>query len=131
MGFAGGLDGQDLIASNKFFAGGGTTIRGFGQNEVGPKGPEGNPIGGNSLFIINSELRFPIFNIFDGIGFLDIGNVYPKTENFDPIDTRSSAGFGLRARTPYFLFRADYGIKLDREPGETFGEFFFSIGQAF
>jgi outer membrane protein assembly complex protein YaeT len=131
VGFAGGLDGQDLIASNKFFAGGGTTIRGFGQNEVGPKGPEGNPIGGNSLFIINSELRFPIFNIFDGIGFLDIGNVYPKTENFDPIDTRSSAGFGLRARTPYFLFRADYGIKLDREPGETFGEFFFSIGQAF
>ena len=40
-------------------------------------------------------------------------------------------GFGLRIRTPYFLLRADYGLKLDRKPGEPLGKFFFSIGQAF
>ncbi|MBN2242405.1 MAG: translocation/assembly module TamB domain-containing protein [Acidobacteria bacterium] len=131
VGFAAGLDGQELISSNKFFAGGGTTIRGFGQNEVGPKGPDGNPIGGNAIFMINGELRFPIFSIFDGTGFLDVGNVYPDAGDFDPTDIRASAGFGLRARTPYFLLRADYGVKLDREPGEPAGKFFFSIGQAF
>jgi outer membrane protein assembly complex protein YaeT len=131
VGLAGGLDGQDLIVSDKFFAGGGTTIRGFSQNDVGPKGTENLPVGGNALFIVNGELRFPIFNIFDGVGFLDFGNVYPKINDFDLTDIRSSAGFGLRARTPYFLLRADYGFKLDRKPGESTGNLFFSIGQAF
>lgn len=131
VGIAGGLDGQHILTTDKFFAGGGTTIRGFDQNEVGPRSPEGIPMGGNALFIINSELRFPIFKIVDGVGFLDIGNVYPKIADFDPTDVRASAGFGLRLRTPYFLLRADYGFKLDREPGESQGKLFFSIGQAF
>jgi len=131
MGLAGGLDGQDLIRSDKFFAGGGTTIRGFGQNEAGPRGLDGNPAGGNALFIANGELRFPIFSVFDGVGFLDAGNVYPEIGNFDPSNVRFSSGFGLRVRTPYFLIRADYGFKLDRKPGESSGKFFFSIGQAF
>ncbi|MEJ2111825.1 MAG: POTRA domain-containing protein, partial [Acidobacteriota bacterium] len=100
VGLAGGFDGQDLLESDKFFAGGGTTIRGFSQNTISPLGPEGEPVGGNALFIVNSELRFPIYSIFDGVG-------------------------------PYFLLRADYGLKLDRQPGESKGEFFFSIGQAF
>ena len=81
--------------------------------------------------MINGELRFPIFSIFDGVGFLDLGNVYPKVGDFDPSNVRASSGFGLRMRTPYFLMRADYGAKLDRKPGESAGAFFFSIGQAF
>jgi outer membrane translocation and assembly module TamA len=46
-------------------------------------------------------------------------------------DVRKVGGFGLRIRTPYFLLRADYGMKLDRKPREPLGKFFFSIGQAF
>ena len=42
-----------------------------------------------------------------------------------------SAGLGLRVHTPYFLLRMDYGIKLDRKPGESFGVLYFSIGQSF
>jgi outer membrane protein assembly factor BamA len=38
---------------------------------------------------------------------------------------------GLRLRTPYFLLRLDYGVKLDRRPGEPASRVFFSIGQAF
>lgn len=45
-------------------------------------------------------------------------------------DSIKVGGFGLRIRTPYFLLRADYGMKLDRKPGEPLGKFFFSIGQA-
>lgn len=131
IGLATGFDGQDLILADKFFAGGGTTIRGFGQNEVGPRDGSGAPIGGNALLIVNGELRFPIFSVFDGVGFLDVGNIYPGIRDFDPTNVRASSGFGLRVRTPYFLLRADYGIKLDRKPGESFGKFFFSIGQAF
>jgi outer membrane translocation and assembly module TamA len=70
-------------------------------------------------------------SILDGVGFVDIGNVYDRVRNFDITDLRKTAGFGLRVRTPYFLLRLDYGIKLGRRPEEGFGRFFFSIGQAF
>ena len=130
LGLAGGLGGQSLIQSERFFAGGGTTVRGFGQDEVGPQ-EGGVPVGGNSLFILNNELRFPIKWIFDGVGFVDIGNVYPQVSDFNPIDVRKAAGFGIRVYTPYVMLRADYGIKLDRRTGESYGQFFFSIGQAF
>ena len=46
-------------------------------------------------------------------------------------DLRNTAGVGLRVRTPWFLLRLDYGVKLDRRPDESRGRLFFSIGQAF
>ncbi len=131
IGLAGGLGGQDLIQSERFFAGGGTTIRGFSQDQVGPQAPGGIPLGGNALFIVNNELRFPLYWIFDGVGFLDVGNVYAKLTDFNPTDIRKAAGLGLRIHTPYILLRADYGIKLDRRTGEKLGQFFISVGQAF
>jgi outer membrane protein insertion porin family len=65
------------------------------------------------------------------VGFLDLGNIYSKVSDLSLAGVRKVGGAGLRIRTPYFLLRADYGIKLDRKPGESFGKFFFSIGQAF
>jgi len=131
VGLAHGLGGQDLIPSERFFAGGGTTIRGFQQNRVGPLDALRDPRGGDAVFILNNEIRAPLFHILDGVGFVDIGNVYRHLGDFNPTDVRKSAGLGIRARTPYFLLRLDYGVKLDRRTGERFGQLFFSIGQAF
>ncbi len=131
VGLARGLGGQDVTLSERFFAGGGTTLRGFAQNTLGPKDFLGDPAGGNAVLLINNELRFPLFGIFDGVGFSDIGNVYTKVSDLSFGDIRKVAGAGLRIRTPYFLIRLDYGFKLDRKPGESIGGFFFSIGQAF
>ncbi|MGH9633049.1 MAG: translocation/assembly module TamB domain-containing protein [Bryobacteraceae bacterium] len=131
VGLAGGLGDQVLIPSERFFAGGGTSIRGFEQDGVGPQTESGAALGGGAVFITNHELRFPLFSIFDGVGFMDIGNLYPTISDFDITDLRKVAGFGVRVRTPYFLLRLDYGVKLDRRPDESFGRLFFSIGQAF
>ena len=131
LGLARGLGGQDLVISERFFAGGGTTLRGFAQNTLGPKDFLGEPDGGNAVVLINNELRFPVASIFDGVGFVDIGNAYRRASDFSFGDLRKVAGAGLRIRTPYFLIRLDYGFKLDRQPGESRGGFFFSIGQAF
>jgi outer membrane protein assembly complex protein YaeT len=134
VGLGKGLGGLDLVTSERFFAGGGTSIRGFQQDTVGPTffdEPGEDPTGGDAVFILNNELRFPLISIFDGVGFVDIGNVYKKASDFNPFEVRKAAGVGLRVRTPYFLLRADYGFKLDRKPGESLGAFFFSIGQAF
>jgi len=131
LGLAGGLGGQELIRTERFFAGGGTTLRGFKQNALGPVDFLGEPAGGNAVFILNNELRFPAVSIFDGVGFVDVGNTYSRVADFRLTDLRKTAGAGLRVRTPYFLLRLDYGFKLDRQPGESRGAFFFSIGQAF
>ncbi|MBL8217373.1 MAG: BamA/TamA family outer membrane protein, partial [Bryobacterales bacterium] len=82
--------------------------------------------------VLNEELRFPLFGKrLDGVAFLDVGNVYPTVGAFSLSDLRKTGGFGLRLRTPWFLLRLDYGLKLDRRPGESAGRLFFSIGQAF
>ncbi|MEZ5404165.1 MAG: translocation/assembly module TamB domain-containing protein [Bryobacteraceae bacterium] len=126
-----GIGGQDLIISERFFAGGGGSMRGFAQDTLGPVDFFGDPEGGEAVFITNQEVRFPMFSIFDGVGFVDIGNVYRRAADFSLGDLRKSAGVGLRVRTPYFLLRLDWGFKLDPKPGEERSKFFFSIGQAF
>ena len=111
---------------------GSTTIRGFAQDGVGPRIFDGvSPSGGNALFILNNEIRFPVAGIFDGVAFVDAGNIYDRLSDFRPWSVRKAGGLGIRIRTPYFLIRFDYGIKLDRRPGEALGQPFFSIGQAF
>ena len=83
------------------------------------------------MLVVNNELRFPVSKMFDGVGFVDFGNVYPTVSDFSLANVRSAAGLGVRVRTPWFLLRLDYGFKLDRRPGESVGRLFFSIGQAF
>ena len=123
-----------MISPERFFAGGGTTMRGFEQDMLGPtqtlEDGTVRPYGGEALFLFNNEIRFPIFGILHGVGFVDIGNVYRESPT--SISTmRKSAGIGLRLKIKFIPLRFDYGIKLDRKPGESRGAFFFSIGQAF
>jgi len=98
---------------------------------VGPVAATGEAIGGESLFILNNEIRLPLFSWLDGVGFLDAGNVYAEARDFDPFDLRTAAGLGFRLRFNSLLLRLDYGFKLNRRTGESTGAFFFSIGQAF
>jgi outer membrane translocation and assembly module TamA len=63
--------------------------------------------------------------------FSDVGNVFPRVSDFSFSDLRSTAGVGVRVRTPWFLLRGDYGLLLDMRDGERRGRFYFSIGQAF
>ncbi len=131
IGLSKGLGGQEVITPERFFAGGGTTMRGFRQDRLGPLDENGRPEGGEAMFLLNNEVRLPLFAIFGGVGFVDIGNVYPSVRDFNPFDVRKSAGVGLRVRTGYVVIRADYGVKLDRRTGESRGALFFSIGQAY
>jgi len=111
--------------SEAYFAGGDSTIRGFPRDEVGPAS------GGESMLILNEEFRFPIWSSLKGVVFYDTGNVWKKASGFDLTDLRHVLGGGLRLETPIGPIRLEYGGKLDREPGESSGELFFSIGSAF
>jgi outer membrane protein insertion porin family len=131
VGLATGFGGQEVPLSERFFTGGSTSLRGFEQNTVGPADPTRLPLGGQGLLVVNNEIRFPLLWRIDGVGFVDIGNIYSKVSDFSITDIRKNTGAGLRFRSPWFLVRVDYGVKLDRRTGESFGRFFFSIGQAF
>jgi outer membrane protein assembly complex protein YaeT len=134
LGLTSAFGGNSIISPERFFAGGGTTMRGFEQDRLGPLQtlPDGTarPFGGEALLLFNNELRFPIFGMLHGAGFLDIGNVYPKISDFN-FNVRKSAGIGLRLKIKFIPLRFDYGFKLDRKPGERASAYFFSIGQAF
>ncbi len=132
IGLSDTFDQTIMISSKRFFAGGGNSIRGFERDQVGPYSRYlDRPDGGEALFILNQELRFPIYKGFRGVAFFDAGNVYRYIEDFKPWDLRTSAGVGLRFSSPIGLLRLDYGFNLAPEDREPHAVLFFSIGQAF
>jgi outer membrane protein assembly complex protein YaeT len=131
VGLQKGFNSTGAVLTDRFYAGGGTTIRGFHQDELGPRLANGQPAGGNAVLVLNEEIRYPLFRVFDAVTFVDIGNVFPRVSDFRIKDLRSAGGFGLRIRNPFVVLRFDYGFKFGRRPGESIGAFFFSIGQAF
>ena len=68
----------------RFFAGGGTSLRGFVLNQAGPRDSiTGFPVGGQAMLVLNQEFRFPMRLPFLGTSlggaiFYDGGNVYSR-----------------------------------------------------
>jgi outer membrane protein assembly complex protein YaeT len=106
---------QDLPASERFFAGGDTTVRGFALDRLGTPetiSPSGFPQGGNGEVVLNAELRVAVFKGISGVMFVDAGNVFPTASDLSLIDLRPSTGFGVHYRSPIGLIRVELGINL-------------------
>ncbi|MBI2821886.1 MAG: BamA/TamA family outer membrane protein [Acidobacteria bacterium] len=128
--------------SERFFAGGSTSLRGFRLDQAGPlveKTVTVNgrsekrlvPIGGNALFIWNTEIRFPLLGIVRGAAFFDTGNVFRSLRDLSLTDFSNAVGFGLRLKTPVGPLRIDFGRNLNPPPNFKRNLFFFTIGQTF
>jgi len=128
----------------RFFAGGGTSLRGFALNQAGPRDLTGFPIGGQALLAFNQELRFPmrlpfIGSALGGAIFYDGGNVFSRLSRitfrayspqpvFNPANPTvcqynctnelnyfaHTVGFGLRYSTPVGPIRIDLGFPINR-----------------
>jgi outer membrane protein insertion porin family len=120
-----------LLLENRFRAGGPTTVRGFDQNELGPRTSAGDSLGGQAVAVFNQELRFPIVGKLKGGIFWDAGNVWPTSGELDLGDLRQSAGAGLRYVFPFGPVRIEYAWILKRREGEPAGRFVFGLGHAF
>ena len=134
--------------SERFFTGGGDSLRGFPLDGAGPQRnvevcspgevspcPQINvPSGGNELLVINAEARIPL-PIKKGLSivpFYDGGNVFPRPgfHNFTSLYA-NNVGLGFRYATPVGPIRFDYGINLNPVHGVKSTNYFISIGQAF
>jgi outer membrane protein insertion porin family len=130
---------EDIPASERFYAGGGTTVRGFTLDRLGTPetiDQDGFPRGGHGLVVLNAELRIPVRGGLGAVAFVDGGNVFRTVEDMDWSELRASVGFGFRYRSPIGPVRVDLGIKLDRRTLPS-GErerptaVHISLGQAF
>ncbi|HWG58965.1 MAG TPA: POTRA domain-containing protein [Candidatus Acidoferrales bacterium] len=149
LGFAIPFGDSSVPLSERLFSGGADSLRGFPINGAGPQRPVsvcGNPadpstctlisvpVGGDMLFIINSEGRFPI-PIKSGLGgvlFYDGGNVYKNVNLPQLVDNYTNTlGVGLRYDTPVGPVRFDVGYRLTRVPGVKSIQYFVTLGQAF
>jgi outer membrane protein assembly complex protein YaeT len=131
----------ELPASERFFAGGDTTVRGFAVDQLGVRhfppelgdtiDKDGFAIGGNGLIVLNAELRVPVTGGLGVVAFLDTGNVYARVSTIELAELRSAVGGGIRYKSPVGPLRIDFGVKVRPLPTESRSAWFVSFGQAF
>ncbi len=150
-------DTTSLPPYRNYFAGGPDTVRGYRENDLGPKDTFGNPYGGDLLTAGQIEFLLPIPEKWEAKSrftlFFDIGNVFsvgdvefyaPYPYQYQPIDYDFDLGelkrsYGISAQwlAPLGLFRFSYAFPLDADDGTSlsYGDsterFQFSIGGAF
>ncbi|MFI5197933.1 MAG: POTRA domain-containing protein [Thermoanaerobaculia bacterium] len=119
----------------RLFAGGSSTHRAFARDNLGIPGEtlnvDGVGVGGTVQLVANAEWRIPVASGFEAALFFDIGNVWADPKNVSLGELRTGAGLGLHYQTPVGPIRLEYGLKLDRQPGEDAGAFTFSVGYPF
>ncbi len=119
----------------RFFAGGAYTIRGYKERAIGPiDQATSDPLGGESMVVGNVEYTYPLFSFLKVAAFYDIGNVWSKVNQIGDGGFKSGVGLGVRIKTPIGPIMLDYGIPLDKAPGEDTkgsGRFHFSMSHGF
>ena len=125
------LGDQVLLSSERFYAGGGRTVRGVGDDDLGPRDVFGDAAGGGGLLVLNQEFRFPIHRWVRGVAFLDAGNIFATPSRIELGDLVGSFGAGLRIATPLTLLRVDYARLWSPTPGAPPGRWTFGIGHTF
>lgn len=94
---------RELPASQRFFAGGDRSIRGYAFQSLGPQNAEGRVIGGRHLAVGSVEYEYSIGARTAVAAFFDAGNAFDG----DDLNAEQGAGVGLRLRTPIGAIRLD------------------------
>jgi translocation and assembly module TamA len=108
----GAIDAGDfsrLPPSQRFFAGGDRSVRGYEYQQLGPEDATGATVGGRYLLIGTLELDYLFFGNYGAAVFVDAGNA----ANDPSPDLKRSVGVGFRWRSPVGMVRIDVAHPLD------------------
>ncbi|MDZ7749576.1 MAG: autotransporter assembly complex family protein [Halofilum sp. (in: g-proteobacteria)] len=100
---------DDLPLSQRFFAGGDQSVRGFDYQALGPTNAQGEVVGGRYLAVASIELEQLVAGNWGAAVFVDHGNALAEPGD----DLRTAAGVGLRYRSPVGVFRIDVARATD------------------
>ena len=130
-GFLFGTERDNVPADERFYAGGGGSVRGYGFQLAGELDDDDDPIGGRSLFEAAGELRAQFSDSIGAALFVDSGAAYGSTVPDFEEDLLVGAGGGLRYFSPIGPIRLDVGFPLNRRDSDDAFQIYVSIGQAF
>lgn len=131
LGSISGSSTASIPADLRMYAGGGSSVRGYGYQELGPRNALGEPIGGRSMIEATAELRTKITDTFGAAVFIDGGNAFESEyPDFDQ-PLRFGAGVGVRYYTDFGPLRLDVAVPLDKQRGDSAFQLYVSLGQAF
>ena len=98
---------EDLPKSLRFFAGGGSSVRGYSFESIGESNSAGTMIGGKNLFVGSVEYEHPIRDAWSVAAFVDAGDAF---NDWGDMDLRYGVGAGVRYRSPIGPVRVDIGF---------------------
>lgn len=115
LGAIASADATSLPASQRFFAGGDYSVRGYRYQSLGPRDVNGNVIGGRYVATIGVEWEHWLNDDWGVALFVDHGNA------FDDSSTRFStgAGIGVRWQLPFAVFALDFAHPFDDRSGRS------------
>lgn len=120
----------DIPAPQRFYAGGGGSVRGFGYQEVGPRLADNTPEGGLSLAEASLELRHRLRGPWGVVAFIDAGTVGGgQFPDFRALSV--GAGVGVRYNLGFGPIRVDIATPVTARHGEAPFQLYVSIGQSF
>jgi translocation and assembly module TamA len=127
-----GEERDSIPADERFYAGGGGSVRGYGFQLASPLDGGDDPIGGRSLFELSSELRLRVTKSIGIVTFADAGGAFKSSFPTFGDELRVGVGGGLRYITRLGPLRFDVGFPVDkREDVDDNFQIYVSIGQAF
>jgi translocation and assembly module TamA len=115
---------------DRFYSGGGGSVRGYAYQAVGPRFADNTPEGGLSLFEGSLELRQRLTQQWGLAAFVDAGAAGTTvTPDFSHPDI--GVGAGVRYNAGFGPIRLDIATPLYRRRGDSPIQLYISIGQSF
>mgnify|MGYP003386121970 CR=1 FL=1 len=121
---------DQIPAPQRFFAGGGGSVRGFSFQGVGPRLADDTPRGGVFLLESSLEVRRDLNSTWGFVLFADAGAV-GSDGPVDLGDLAVGAGFGVRYNLGFAPIRLDIATPVSRRRGASPFQIYVSIGQSF
>ncbi len=130
VGSVNGASQFEIPPDQRFYAGGGGSVRGFRYQSVGPQFPDGKPQGGTGVDVGSVEFRQRFGESWGAVAFVDAGQVGTTGVPFNG-NASVGAGAGVRYYTAIGPIRADVAVPLTHQPKEDAFELYLGLGQSF